>query len=182
MPNTLFNRYKELAEKAEVTRGTKESLIWFQNRIRKDSRIRNIERVTDNLKAERPGPGKMMTYVYDPKFKDKLKFYDTHPLIIMLEKTNNGWYGANLHYLPPKLRVALLQEIEYNKRPLRQISTALEKNPLTRPCLKRYLTKQIRSVPVTVPKEEWEIAIQLPFESFVKEANKTVWRISEKGR
>ena len=73
MPNTLSNRYKALAAKAEVSLGTKESMDWFRNRIRKDSQIRNHDRVTKNLKKERPGPGKMMTYVYNPKYADKLK-------------------------------------------------------------------------------------------------------------
>lgn len=178
MPNTLFNRYKELAAKAEVTLGTQESLDWFRNRIRKDSRIRNHDKVTKNLKQERPGPGKMMTYVYEPKHKDKLKYYDNYPLIIMLDKTSDGWYGANLHYLPPSLRVALLEELDYNRRSLMQIASALEKNTYTKPCLKRYLTRQLRSIPVTVPKDEWEIAIQLPFENFQKATMKEIWRQS----
>ena len=178
MPNTLFNRYKELARKAEITLGTKESLDWFRNRVRKDNRIRNHDRVTKNLSAERPAPGKMVTYVYEPKLKDKLKYYDNYPLIIMLDVTKDGWYGANIHYLPPKLRVALLEEIEYNSKSLRQIASALENNPYTKPCLKRYLSKQVRSVPVTIPKEEWEIAIQLPFENFQKLSMKEIWRES----
>ena len=60
MPNTLFNRYRQLAAKAEVTLGTKESLEWFRKRIRKDSNIKNHDRVTKNLRKARPGPGKMM--------------------------------------------------------------------------------------------------------------------------
>jgi len=176
MPNTLFNRYKDLAAKAEITMGTEESIEWFRNRIRKDRKIRNHNSVADNFKRERPGPGKMMTYVYDPKTKDKLKYYDTHPLIIMLEVAEGGWYGANLHYLPPKLRVEILEAVSYRKTPLRNIAKALENNNITKICLKRYLISQVRSQPVTIPKEEWEIAIQLPFENFLKVAQRTVWR------
>jgi len=180
MPNTLFNRYKALAAKAEVSLGTKESMDWFRNRIRKDSQIRNHDRVTKNLKKERPGPGKMMTYVYNPKYADKLKYFDRFPLIIMLDTNVNGWYGANLHYLPPTLRVALLEEIEYKKTTLARIAGALERNPITKACLKRYLTKQLVTRPVTIPKNEWEIAIQLPFENFVKASQKEVWRESKR--
>lgn len=176
MPNVLFNRYKELAAKAEITLGTKESMEWFRNRVRKDSTIKNHDRVVKDLKAERPGPGKMMTYVYDPKYKDTLKYYDAYPLIIMLDISADGWYGANLHYLPPKLRVKLLEEIEYRRTPLARIAASLENNPMTKLCLKRYLTKHIRSKPVTIPKDEWEIAIQLPFENFIKAGQKQVWK------
>lgn len=182
MPNTLFNRYKDLAAKAEITMGTKESIEWFRNRIRKDRKIRNHDTVATNFKRERPGPGKMMTYMYDPKTKETLKYYDTHPLIIMLDVNTTGWYGANLHYLPPKLRVELLEEINYRRKTLRNIATALENNPITKICLKRYLTKQVRSQPVTIPKDEWEIAIQLPFENFLKAAEATVWRDTRRAR
>ena len=50
MPNTLFNRYRELAAKAEVSLGTKESMDWFRDRIRKDSQIKNHDRVIKNFK------------------------------------------------------------------------------------------------------------------------------------
>lgn len=178
MTNILFNRYKDLAAKAEVTLGTKESLEWFSKRIRKDSRIRNLDNVTKGFKAQRPGPGKLMTYSYNPKFRDKLKYYDTHPLIICLETTSGGWYGANIHYLPPSLRVKLFEELEYNNNTLNRIATMLSNNPYTAPCLKRYLARQVMSQPVVIPKEEWEIAIQLPFENFQKETLKTIWRES----
>ena len=181
MHNTLFNRYRQLAAKAEVTLGTKESLEWFRKRIRKDSNIKNHDRVTKNLRKARPGPGKMMTYVYDPKYKEKLKYYDNYPLIIMLDLAKGGWYGANLHYLPPTMRVELLEAIEYKKIPLGRIAKALESNPITKLCLKRYLAKQVMSPPVNVPKDECEIAIQLPFESFTKASVKEVWRDTKRG-
>jgi len=180
MTNNLFNRYRNLAAKAEVTLGTKESLKWFAQRIRKDSRIRNLDNVTKGFKAERPGPGKLMTYAYDPKYKEKLKYYDTHPLIIVLDIAAGGWYGANIHYLPPRLRARLFEELEYKENSLNRISTMLSNNSYTAPCLKRYLSKQVMSQPVVIPKEEWEIAIQLPFESFQKETLKNVWRESRR--
>ena len=42
MPNTLFNRYKDLAARAEITMGTEESMEWFRNRIRKSYYVNNI--------------------------------------------------------------------------------------------------------------------------------------------
>lgn len=178
MTNMLFNRYRNLAAKAEVTLGTKESLKWFSQRIRKESRIRNLDNVTQGLKVERPGPGKLMTYLYDPKYKEKLKYYDSHPLIICLEVAPKGWYGANIHYLPPTLRARLFEELDYNANSLNRIATMLSKNSYTAPCLKRYLAKHVMSQPVVIPKEEWEIAIQLPFENFQKQTMKSIWQES----
>ena len=47
-----------------------------------------------------------------------------------------------------------------------------------RPCLKRYLGTQIRSRVVRVPMTEWEIAIFLPTEQFVKASKTEVWNES----
>jgi hypothetical protein len=108
-----------------------------------------------------------------------LAYYDANPLIVFLERTTDGWYGINLHYLPPSLRAELLFDIQYNSRKLPQIAKMLEKNPMTKPCLKRYLAKQLVTKPVGIPKDQWEIAIQLPFENFMKAAQKDVWKISK---
>lgn len=178
MTNKLFNRYRDLADKANIKTGTKESIDWFRKRIRKDTVTFN--NVTEGLRSDPVRPGKMMTYRYDPKHEKKLKYYDTNPLIIVLDITKNGWYGANIHYLPPKMRAALFQELEYNNKPLRTIATALENNPVTAVCLKRYLSSQTRSKPRSIPKDEWEIAIMLPFESFKKASLQSVWRNSKR--
>lgn len=178
MTNKLFNKYRDLANRANITTGTKESINWFHKRIRKD-RV-SFGGVTEGLRSDPVRPGKMMTYIYDPKFEKKLKYYDTNPLIIVLDITKNGWYGANIHYLPPAMRAALFTELDYNKKPLRTIAAALENNPVTAKCLKRYLSSQTKSKPKSIPKEEWEIAIQLPYESFKKASLEKVWRDSRR--
>lgn len=178
MSNKVFNRYRDLAKRANVQTGTKESIEWFRKRIRKDNVSFNS--VTEGLRSDPVRPGKMMTYLYDPKHEKKLKYYDTNPLIIVLDVTNNGWYGANVHYLPPAMRAALFTELDYNKRSLATIAKALENNSVTAKCLKRYLSSQTRSKPRSIPKDEWEIAIQLPFENFKKASMEKVWRDSRR--
>ena len=171
----IFNRYRELARKAEINLGTKESLDWFRKRIRKDSTINDLRTVSENLRNGRIEPGKMFTYVYDPKTKDKMQYYDNFPLVIILEVVKGGWYGANLHYLPPSMRVNLLEELSYRRNNVLRIKRMLETNPMTKPCLKRYLSNHVRSAPKVVPKDDWEIAIQLPFENFQKAQARQVW-------
>lgn len=180
MSNRVFNRYKDLALKAEVSLGTNESLEWFRKRIRKDKSLQH-DAVTSGLRRGTIRPGNMITYQYFPKHETKLKYYDQYPLIIVLESAKGGWYGANIHYLPPTMRAALLTELNYNNKSLSQIARALENNPITAVCLKRYLSKQVKSTPVLVPKDEWEIAIQLPFEKFAKATQQQVWRNSKRG-
>ena len=174
----IFQKFADLARKAEVQRGTKEGLEWFAKVVRKEKTIRNIDAVAGELKAKRIKEGEMFTYTYDPKLKDKLAFYDTFPLVIVLEITNDGWFGANLHYLPPKVRATLLYEIGYNNKKPNQIVSMLNSNPLTKACMKRYLAKHLVDIPRVVPKEQWDLAVQIPFENFEKAAAKEVWKNS----
>jgi len=178
LSNKLFKRYKTLAAKAEKTLGTKESMEWFRRRIRKDKPIKSIDRVTEGRKLRTIEPGGMYTYAYDPKTKKQLPFYDLFPLIICLEIVRGGWYGVNLHYLPPAMRANVLYEIGYGKLPLPRIAKAISLDPRATPAMKRYLFDHCQTKPTYIPKDEWEIAIQLPFENFVKATAKQVWENS----
>lgn len=179
MDRNLFIKYNKLAAEAQIKRGTKESVEWFTRRIRKDATV-TLERVTEPLSSSRVAPGKMFTYSYDPKLKEKLSFYDTNPLVIILEMKVDGWYGANLHYLPPVLRAKLMEEIITANKPTQRVASILESDPLTKVCLKRYLAKHLVTRPKLIPREEWAIAIQLPFEQFEKATLKQVWADSKK--
>ena len=176
MSNNLFKRYKNLATKAEKTLGTKESMEWFRKRIRKDKQIKSIEKVTEGRRPRTIEPGGMYTYAYDPKTKEVLPFYDMFPLIICLDIVKGGWYGMNLHYLPPSMRADVLYEIGYGKLSLPRIAKRISLDPRTTPAMKRYLFSHCRTTPVYIPKGEWEIAIQLPYENFQKASAKQVWR------
>lgn len=188
---TLFQKYDRRAAEASIPRNTAAAIDWFRNVIRKDKAV-SFDRVSDGarkIESKRVtfAPGNMFMYTYDPKYKDVLPFYDTYPLIIVVEKTDTGWYGINVHYLPPILRAELFKDILYFKKNPKAIADVLAKHPLTTPCLKQYLVKHVRSRPIPIPKEEWEIAIQLPFEGFQKSTNTQVWansryRVAKKRR
>jgi hypothetical protein len=179
MSNKLFIKYAELARKAEKERGTKESLEWFNRTIRKSQKISQVTEVTDGLKPAKLNPGEMIVFSYMPKYKEKLPYYDMHPLVLLLDRTPDGWFGANIHYLPPKMRADVLFDIQYNRKTLQQIKMALENSEWTKPCLRKYLVSQLLTRPKSVPKEQWDIAIQLPFESFMKASQKEIWRKSK---
>ena len=179
MDRNLFIRYNRLAEIAQLKRGTRESMEWFAKRIRKDPPVA-LDRVVNNFERTRIAPGKMFAYSYDPKLKDKLPYYDENPLVIILDVRPDGWYGANIHYLPPKLRVDLMEQVIVKKRSGLQIAKILESNRMTKVCLKRYLVKHLVTRPKEIPQNEWEICIQLPFESFMKATLRDVWSNSKK--
>ena len=56
--------------------------------------------------------GKMYFYSYNPKWKDKLPYYDTFPLVFPIEKYGDGFLGLNFHYLPPKHRAILMDQLK----------------------------------------------------------------------
>jgi hypothetical protein len=134
-------------------------------------------------------PGKMYFYFYDPKLKDELPFYDRFPLVIPIKRYNDGFLGINLHYLPPKIRIILLDKLYAvlnNERYDESTKLRLSYNLLDgtqrfkefRPCLKRYLTKHIESRIVEIPFNDWEIVSFLPSEYFVGARKATVQRES----
>jgi hypothetical protein len=120
----------------------------------------------------------MYFFSYDPKTKDKLAFYDTFPLVIPVEQYADGFLGLNLHYIHPRERMVLLDKMDdiasdqsysmntrlrINYNYLRAATKAFE----ARPCIKKYLYKQIKSRFVEIFADEWDIACMLPMETFV---------------
>ena len=174
----------------------KNSLSWFKNNVNKllnNRNLRSIKRsdlmrdsdyLTNNLEM-----GKMYLFKYDPKYKRTLPYYDTYPLIIPIEKYNNGFLGLNLHYLPPKLRLALLEKLlelkntknmtERTKiRATYALLSSSVKYKFMKPTIKRYLNTHIRSSFVRINPDDWKIAIFLPYEVFKNASKETVWKDS----
>ena len=178
--NDIINRYRNLAQEVMYPSGSEDSLNWFREVVRKGKKITDISLVQEGYRQSRIEPGRMFTYKYDPKYAGKLKYYDENPLVIVLETNRTGWSGVNVHYLSPKLRSELLLDIRYRRKNYFRISEELKINPATVPSFKKYLAKQIKSKVINIPKTDWEIAIQLPYEAFVNEINKNVWTESRK--
>jgi hypothetical protein len=132
----------------------------------------------------------MQMFFYDPKHKDKLPYYDLFPLIVVVGPAEGGFYGLNLHYLPPILRAKMLDslmdtanmkatddakfQITYKK--LQAVSNL----KYYEPCFKHYLTKHVKSKFAEVPMPEWEIATFLPTAQFRKANSKKVYADSRK--
>ena len=134
--------------------------------------------------------GKMYFYTYDPKWKNELPWYDTFPLVFPIEKYKDGFLGLNFHYLDPKQRAILMDQLkmyannkaydETTKLILRyQMLKGFTKIKRARPTVHRYLTSKVRSKFVLINADEWEVALFLPVERFKKATKKTVWKHSK---
>ena len=120
--------------------------------------------------------GSLFAYWYDPKWAEKLPYYDEFPMIMMVEKAKKGFIGLNFHYLPPMLRARLLDRVKG-----RGITWSAIKNiDVVKPAVKRYLTNHIGGKVVVIPEDEEELSIFLPLERFKKESLATVWKDSKR--
>jgi hypothetical protein len=135
--------------------------------------------------------GNMYMFFYDPKTKDTLPYYDSFPLVVVVGPAPGGFYGLNLHYLPPALRAKMLDammDITNNKKYDESTRFQMTYNTLKRaaslkffkPCYKHYLNSNVRSRFAYVPAPEWEIATFLPTADFQKSGKSTVYSDSRK--
>lgn len=135
--------------------------------------------------------GNMYLFSYDPKTKDTLPFYDRFPLIFPFERVSGGFYGINMHYLPPTLRAQLMDALygymkpkELDEKSRLQISykilSATSKTRMFRPCVKRYLNSHVRSRLIKIDPKAWDIALFLPLQRFEKADVRTVYANTRK--
>ena len=135
--------------------------------------------------------GSMYMFNYDPKWKDELPYYDRFPLVFPFRKVPGGFYGLNLHYLPPPLRARLMDALydyanntrydETTRIKLNyQLLTSIAKLRFFSPCVKHYLNEHVRSRFMYVYPSEWDIALFLPTERFTKQSKVQVWNDSKR--
>lgn len=136
-------------------------------------------------------PGKLYMFLYDPKLKNELPYYDRFPLVFPFRKVQGGFLGLNMHYLPYQLRIRLLDR-------LMQYASNNKLNEATRikyswalidgvsrfngaiPCVKHYLDNHVRSAFREVPSYDWATAMLLPVERFVGATTQQVWTDSKR--
>ena len=166
---------------------------WFKEKVKQAGASAKMKAVTPNqLLRRQPDDnillGKMFFYKYDPKFAKKLPYWDMYPLVFPFEKAPGGFYGLNLHYIPPRDRAVLMDNLnqyasnnKYDQTTRLELSYRLLKRyGRAVPCVKRYLGDRIVSQTVRIDADEWEIAIFLPVERFQKASKGEVWKDSRR--
>ena len=191
--SSYFEKLQIEAFRAGVRPRTTASLDWFRKRLKPVSRLNRKKIKEDSaLKtSSNPLPGRMYMYVYDPKTKAKLPYYDKFPLIIMVGPAPKGFYGINLHYLPPKLRALLMDNLytvasdrRYDENTKLRISYDILKGASKyryfKPTFKHYLNAHVNSQFLKIDSAEWDIALFLPTERFEKAKKSRVFADSRK--
>jgi len=172
------------------------SIEWYMQKV-KELKSRGLvtqnklftydEMLTNDLEV-----GSMYLYIYDPKYKATLPVYDVFPLCLPFGADKDTFTGFNLHYVPQRVRWALLKELSKinnfsvaknkieNDRKM-QLSWELLRNSakasVLEPCIHKYLYTHVISRSggkfLKIDPNDWHMAILLPVEDFRKGSTKT---------
>lgn len=193
--SNLFAKLGYEAFRAGINPRTKEAQDWFRKKAQNLRRVDRKELLASEelqlVNRQNPLIGSMNMFFYDPKHKDTLPYYDRFPLAIIVGPAEKGFYGLNLHYLPPILRAKFLDALldvtnnkKYDETTRFQMSykmlQASSKTRYFKPCYKHYLTQHVKSRLARVSAPEWEIATFLPTASWEKSSAANVYKESRK--
>jgi len=172
----------------DAAKGRPKSTEWYRDKIKEFGTPTSLDLIRDGKRDTRPFYGKLNMFLYDPKFKKQLPYYDTFPLVLPLEMYPDGFLGINMHYLPIPLRIRLLDRlVDYTNNTKFDESTRivadysqLKKIDVLKPTLKRYLSGHTKSQFRRMDADEFTIATLLPVQRFKKENETKVWADSRR--
>jgi hypothetical protein len=159
-----------------------------RSQIKEMSFIRNMgtERYENRFRL-----GHMYMFIYDPKHKETLPYYDRFPLIFPINRAKGGFLGINFHYLPLPLRAKLMDALydvvtndKFDETTKIRTSYSILNNATKykefKPTVKHYLADHVRTRLVYLNPSEWDIALFLPTERFEGASKTKVWQDSRK--
>ena len=172
----------------DASRGRPKSTEWYKDKIKEFGKPGAQNLIRDGKRSSIPFYGRLNMFFYDPKWKKKLPYYDTFPLVLPIEKYPDGFLGINMHYLPIPLRIRLLDRlVDFSNNTKFDESTKLIVNysklknvRLIKPTLHRYLAGHTKSQFRRIDADEFTIATLLPVQRFKKASETEVWSDSRK--
>ena len=171
------NVYQKILQEAGLQsfKRAEDSKKWFREAALKVSKGSISPNSVINQKPGISSVGKkniwnLILYNYSPKTKNDLPYYDTFPIVFPYKLDKDGFYGYNLHYLPPNIRAVLMDNIYGLNKASKWFDS----------CIKKYLFTHIRSKIAVIPQSEWDLALFLPLQRFQKQSESSVWSDSIK--
>jgi len=176
--------YKTLFERITAkTGGEKKSLSWYRSAVRAEasSYKKNFNKYILNEKSDRVGAveeqdanqlrryavqGHLYMFEYKAKMRH-LPYYDRFPLVYVLKATKSEFWGLNLHYLTPKKRIICTKKLMQGRI------------DIPKRCFHKYLQPHVDGLMLDLASSEWDTAILLPTEDFVKNINGRAFPISK---
>ena len=176
--------YKTLFERITAkTGGEKKSLSWYRSAVRAEasSYKKNFNKYILNEKSDRVGAveeqdanqlrryavqGHLYMFEYKAKMRH-LPYYDRFPLVYVLKATKSEFWGLNLHYLTPKKRIICTKKLMQGRI------------DIPKRCFHKYLQPHVDGLMLDLASSEWDTAILLPTEDFVKDINGRAFPINK---
>ena len=172
---TLFQRIKTLSS------GQKKSINWYISAVKSESGkyTKNFTntgntQVTQTQNEVRNTTLEKHIYMFEYKAKMRwLPYYDKFPLVYVLKSSGTEFTGVNLHYLSPKKRMIATRKL---------LAGRID---IPKACFHKYLHNHVQEgVYIDLAQAEWDTAILLPTEEFVRSINgmnfpidkKVVWK------
>lgn len=175
-------RYRDLSL-VDQFRATMTAMAPLPNAAKNNKSVKWFRETVQNIPRARfsaiPEVGKMYTYVYDAKYKDKLEYWDKFPLVVILDVNAEYQLGLNLHYIAPKMRQAFLEKLLIaNPRLLNQKTigprakfkinwAAVKKYPGADKMIKLYIRSRIKGRLIEISPTQWANTIYLPTQQFL---------------
>ena len=157
----------------DAAEGQEYSTQWYRDKIKEFGTPRRLDLLRDGRRSGSPSFNQLNMFVYGPKNKLTLPYYDTFPLVMPIGGIGGGFLGINFHYLPIPLRMRLLDKVvnfpnDVNYQGLKRIS-------LLKPTIKKYLNGFVKSEFRIIQPDEFVVAALLPVQNFKKAQASQVW-------
>lgn len=174
---------------ANISTNVADARNWIQDNVKQVRNRQLFAKGGSDRMQSKIALGNMYMFLYDPKTKEKLPYYDRFPLIFPIESAPGGFLGLNLHYISPIARAKLMDALwdyttgsDDNRRMIAtyKVLKASSRLRYYKPCVKRYLNNHVQSSFVKINPDEWNIAMFLPTERFSKASKNTVYADSNR--
>jgi hypothetical protein len=170
-----------------------ESMAWLKQKYTEISPRDVLPRefIRDQNRYRRvPLIGRLYMFLYNPKYRYELPYYDRFPLVFPIRRVAGGFYGLNIHYLAPRYRALLMDSLydtisdtKFDETTRLKINydilSAASKYRWFRPCVKHYLTPHLSSQLLYIDPKEWNLALFVPSEQFRGANKRDVWQDSK---
>ena len=168
MSETLFEKIKERAGDQQRSVG------WYRKNLRylaADYHNKPIQQLLTDEKADKLTDEKFQDsnmsrkmvrkghlYLFEYKATTKyLRWYDTYPLVYVVDRTHDYFIGCNLHYINPKYRMKIIETL-----------TKEDILNVPRDSFHKYLVENVKSGRyLDLGIDEWMTAVMLPIDNFV---------------
>lgn len=189
--NAFTALYKKAEREGQLGAKTKTAIDWFRNAARSYKNPIALQEVQQSLGGSSRRTimkiGHMYLYKYHAKYADKLKYWDSFPLVFPFREDATHFWAINLHYASPRHRAFIMEQLytmlsddKMNEQTrLRLTYKRLNRMASFRffqPMIKCYLKSNFQSYFIHIPVDHWQTAMFLPIAKWNNNNAQTVYR------